>query len=154
MIEQSVNCVLIISWMRQSVCMSMEAVASSMQMIFEWRKSARTIQMSCLCPTLKFSPPSDTCPISPPSTCLMTVSMCARQRAFQICLLLYWLHGSMLYWTVPVNSVCSCGMMVRAERIEDSFMSTVFIPSMMTEPSTGLMIWNKESSVVDFPLPV
>jgi hypothetical protein len=43
-----------------TVAMSMEAVASSMMSILLFRTKALARQNSCLCPTLKFSPPSVT----------------------------------------------------------------------------------------------
>lgn len=43
-----------------TVAMSMEAVASSMMSILLFRTKALAKQNSCLCPTLKFSPPSVT----------------------------------------------------------------------------------------------
>jgi hypothetical protein len=43
-----------------TVAMSMEAVASSIMRILLFRTKALARQNSCLCPTLKFSPPSVT----------------------------------------------------------------------------------------------
>lgn len=43
-----------------TVAMSIDAVASSMIRMLLLRTKARARQKSCLCPTLKFSPPSVT----------------------------------------------------------------------------------------------
>lgn len=43
-----------------TVAMSMEAVASSIMSMLLFRTKALARQNSCLCPTLKFSPPSVT----------------------------------------------------------------------------------------------
>lgn len=50
----------IVFWMRASVPTSTAAVASSKTRILERRNNARAKLNSCLCPTLKFSPPSCT----------------------------------------------------------------------------------------------
>lgn len=59
-IEQDLNSSRMVLWIRASVLTSTAAVASSRTRIFDLRSSARARLNSCLCPTLKFSPPSDT----------------------------------------------------------------------------------------------
>lgn len=59
-IEQDLNSSRMVLWIRASVLTSTAAVASSRTRIFDLRSSARARLNSCLCPTLKFSPPSET----------------------------------------------------------------------------------------------
>jgi len=47
-------------WIRASILTSTEEVASSRTRILDLRSSARARLSSCLCPTLKLSPPSKT----------------------------------------------------------------------------------------------
>jgi len=47
-------------WIRASILTSTEEVASSRIRILDLRSSARARLSSCLCPTLKLSPPSKT----------------------------------------------------------------------------------------------
>lgn len=57
---QSLNSVRIIFWIRLSVAVSTEAVASSSTSIFDCFSSARPRETSCRCPTLQLSPFSRT----------------------------------------------------------------------------------------------
>lgn len=59
-IVQDLNSSLILFWIKASVCTSTAAVASSRTSIFDRRRSALARLNSCLCPTLKFCPPSKT----------------------------------------------------------------------------------------------
>mmetsp|Transcript_13169 Transcript_13169/g.18231 ORF Transcript_13169/g.18231 Transcript_13169/m.18231 type:complete len:351 (-) Transcript_13169:4033-5085(-) len=59
-IVQSLNSERIVFWIKSSVFVSTAAVASSRTRIFECLRRALAIQRSCLCPTLKFSPPAST----------------------------------------------------------------------------------------------
>lgn len=62
---QSLNSSRIVLWMRSSVSRSTAAVASSKMRTLVFLSRARAKQMSCLCPTLKLSPPSLTSCESP-----------------------------------------------------------------------------------------
>lgn len=53
---QSLNSVRIIFWMRLSVAVSTDAVASSSTSIFDCFSRARPRETSCRCPTLQLSP--------------------------------------------------------------------------------------------------
>ena len=55
---QPTNSSLIVVWMRSSVSRSTAAVASSRMRILVLRSRALPRQTSCLCPTLRFDPPS------------------------------------------------------------------------------------------------
>lgn len=59
-IVQDLNSSLIVFWISASVLTSTAAVASSRTRIFDLRSNARARLSSCLCPTLKFSPASET----------------------------------------------------------------------------------------------
>jgi hypothetical protein len=59
-IVHDLNSSRMVFWIRASVLTSTEAVASSRTRILDLRSSARARLSSCLCPTLKFSPPSKT----------------------------------------------------------------------------------------------
>lgn len=55
---QSLNSILIVSWIKSSVSKSIAAVASSKISIFVFLNNALTKQISCFCPADKFRPPS------------------------------------------------------------------------------------------------
>lgn len=57
---QDWNSCRIVFWIRASVLTSTAAVASSRTRTFDLRSNALARLMSCLCPTLKLSPPSET----------------------------------------------------------------------------------------------
>lgn len=59
-IVQDLNSFLIVFCIRSSVLTSTAAVASSRTRIFDFLSNALARLSSCLCPTLKFSPPSHT----------------------------------------------------------------------------------------------
>ena len=56
----STHCFRMVFWIASSVSISMAAVASSRSKILLWRIKARAKHKSCLWPTLKLDPPSDT----------------------------------------------------------------------------------------------
>lgn len=104
-------------------------------------------QTSCLCPTDKFSPPSDTSNSSPFSKLLANDFKWACSSASQTSSSVYTLNGSMFIRSVPENSTGSCGIMVRRERSDCRPSSDISTPSMVIFPSAASMIlqWGNHS---------
>mmetsp|Transcript_29634 Transcript_29634/g.47832 ORF Transcript_29634/g.47832 Transcript_29634/m.47832 type:complete len:256 (-) Transcript_29634:1045-1812(-) len=92
---------------RASVSGSMLAVASSSTRIFGFFSSTLHRHISCLCPTLKLSPPSATVACSSPASPLTTPAMLTVRRLSHSCSSEYCWKGSRLSRTVPAKRVGS-----------------------------------------------
>ena len=141
-------------WIKLSIVVSTDAVASSNTRIFLLYSKTLTKQTSCLCPTLQFSPSSATHALRSPLSC---PTIFARQHMFNTSSI-SWSEcsprGSKLVLMVPWNNVGSWEIMLKRDL--KSFKPILLI-------STPLVsIWPFEDSTtrkrawinVDFPLPV
>lgn len=105
------NSSLMVLWISASVLTSTAAVASSRTRIFDLRSIARARLKSCLCPTLKFSPPSETL-IKPKTT----------------------LWPKQHLWTLfPWNVSKSFGMLLREKVLFSK--NVVFLPNLTSYPN-------------------
>mmetsp|Transcript_694 Transcript_694/g.1170 ORF Transcript_694/g.1170 Transcript_694/m.1170 type:complete len:236 (-) Transcript_694:952-1659(-) len=121
---------------RASVSTSTDAVASSKTRTLDWRSRARARQSSCLCPTLKFSPPSATVLSSLSGICCTADFRCACSNTCQRSASLYVPKGSKLERMVPLNNTGSCGMILSLDRRSCIPMEQISTPSSDTDPDT------------------
>uniref|UniRef100_A0A7C9CNJ3 Uncharacterized protein n=1 Tax=Opuntia streptacantha TaxID=393608 RepID=A0A7C9CNJ3_OPUST len=102
-IVHDLNSSRIVFWIRASVLTSTAAVASSRTRILDLRRRARARLSSCRCPTLKFSPASETSVSNPNGFLLTTSFKWALSRASHKSASLCSLKGSRLNLIVPEN---------------------------------------------------
>mmetsp|Transcript_3869 Transcript_3869/g.9165 ORF Transcript_3869/g.9165 Transcript_3869/m.9165 type:complete len:300 (-) Transcript_3869:143-1042(-) len=144
----------IIRWIKASVSLSMDAVASSSTSTRGCRSSARAMQMSCLWPTEKFSPPSDTTSLSLSGSASTAGLRVHLSSTAQIWASEWASKGSRLKRRVDENMTGSCGMMHSELRRRDSRTLEASTPSSKIIPFRSSEIRKSATVSEDLPEPV
>ena len=137
-----------------SVSISIFAVASSISTIFVFLSIALAIQISCLSPALKFSPPSLISESSPYSLFCNRLSKQHYLSALIISSSVDFYNGSMFYLRVPSNIVASYIIIVIDDLTYFKDSKEISTPSINNLPEKPSKTLNRVKLMVDFPAPV
>ena len=118
------------------------------------RNNALDKQINCLCPTLKFSPPSEHWKFNPFSKLLTNCLRWANSNVFHNLSSEYELNGSILILNEPENKTGSCGIIVNLCLNEWRPIVFISISSINILPVLCSNNRNKPSDKLLFPAPV
>jgi hypothetical protein len=147
------NFLLIVACMRASVPKSTFAVASSMMTILTFLYMILTRHKSCLCPVLKFDPPSTIMVSRPDRKSEGMFLSSTSSKALEKCESSNSLKRSKFLRRVPRKRTGSWGMMAILERRSSREIDLESISSMVIDPSKSYR--RKRADTMDvFPAPV